>query len=300
MADTPISRNQEGDDYNERLQMMLAAEEAAAQRRAANTPEESTHTYDRAAPGTVRISNMMALFMLIAAVFFDGVQFFLNILGMIPLFGIIFTGLLHAVAFSAWVAFGFWFAALKVNYFGGRKAAMKIYAIFATLVIGLIPILSMVPELTAGVLVMIIATRAEDTSGGKNQLLRIAKRRVRDRSALGIMNDRRLRKASEKDARRGTTGKKNSAAAQTERKNSSRMKRYDNRIKRENMGMIARATLGVPKKPVDGIKRNGQYSEGERRRQLSTPGYYDPQEEYPVDEFSPDDYIERPESERTQ
>lgn len=299
MADTSIRRNQEGDDYNERLQMMRAAEEAAAQQRAANTPEESTHTHDRAATGMVRISNTIALFMLIVALFFDGVQFFLNILGMIPFLGVMFMAPLYAVVFSAWLAFGLWFASLKVNYFGGRKAAMKIYAIFATLVIGFIPILSMVPELTAGVFVMIIATRAEDTSGGKSQLLRIAKRRVRDRSALGLMNDRRLRKAAQDDVRRGRAGE-GSATAKTQKKNDSRMKRYDNRIKRENMGMIARATLGVPKKPVDGIKRNGQYSEGERRRQLATPGYYSPEEEYPVDEFSPDDYKERPESERTQ
>jgi hypothetical protein len=103
-----------------------------------------------------RISNGVALLLISFAVTIDGLEFFLTFL---PLLGQAINLLLSVFAFCA---LGLWFALLGVNYFGGKKAGLKAATLFAVPVIEMVPLVSALPALTAGVVILIMATWSED------------------------------------------------------------------------------------------------------------------------------------------
>lgn len=115
----------------------------------------------------LRISDHEAAAMLACAFFYDAGQFFTEPLIVVPYF----------FSLLAFCMFGVWFAIRGINYFTGKQAAMKLIAIFGTLVIDIIPFINGLPEITAGVFMMIAATRIEDTVGKKRAL----ERRLRSR-----------------------------------------------------------------------------------------------------------------------
>lgn len=105
---------------------------------------------------TSRISILVASSMVFMAVILDVIQFFIS---MLPLIGLIVSS---AIALIALVFFGIWFGLLGVNYFGGRKAHLKIIAALGASASELIPIFNMLPAITTSVLVIIFAVWLED------------------------------------------------------------------------------------------------------------------------------------------
>jgi hypothetical protein len=239
-----------GDQYNETLQNYTAQirTEDEADRRAGK--EAPSMWRGKPQEGVVRINNISAVFLTITALMFDAVQAFLNVLIYVPVLGLVSLGALYLVAFCAWIAFGIWFAILRVNYFTGKQMAMKVVALFAVLILGSIPVLSFIPELTAGVLVMILATRIEDTVGNKKQLTGIADKRVATRDKMRKAQNDRLKAARESG--------KEGADKKAEKKSAKETKQYDRKVRKENFDMVRRVASGTPKRPVDGMGREPQ------------------------------------------
>lgn len=103
-----------------------------------------------------RIGNVTAFLMISMAVIFDAVQFLLNFIpGLGQIAGLFITFLTATI-------FGLWFLLLGVSYFGGKKAGLKMTAAFGSVITELVPIVSALPAITMGVVVIIIATWAED------------------------------------------------------------------------------------------------------------------------------------------
>ncbi|HYD93029.1 MAG TPA: hypothetical protein VEB18_01055 [Candidatus Paceibacterota bacterium] len=141
------------------------------------------------ADSQLRISNIEGGTMIGVAFLFDAFQLVFGLLVFIPIIGlipsIIFPLLMSIISFCT---FGVWFATKRVNYFTGKQAAMKLLAIFAALVIDLVPFLNSLPAITAGVVLMIVATRIEDTVG-KRKLL---EKRLRARKFWSNVANSRL------------------------------------------------------------------------------------------------------------
>ena len=129
----------------------------------------------------LRIGNFSAALWLGLAVIFDGVQFLVSFFHVIPYAG-------NAIAFvvttfislAAWILFSICFALFhRVNYFSGKKAALKLLAVFGSVVIEIIPLLNALPAITSGVLLIIVATRIEDTVGDEKSLTKVKDARER-------------------------------------------------------------------------------------------------------------------------
>lgn len=105
---------------------------------------------------TSRVSILVASSMVFIAVILDIIQFFISL---IPLIGFIVAPCIGLIAL---VFFGIWFGLLGVNYFGGRKAHLKIIAALGASASELIPLFDMLPAITLGVLVIIFAVWLED------------------------------------------------------------------------------------------------------------------------------------------
>jgi hypothetical protein len=93
--------------------------------------------------------------MIFMAVILDIIQFFISF---IPFIGFIIA---PCIGIIAAVFFGLWFAAMGVNYFGGKKAHLKIIAIMGASVSEIIPLFDMLPAITCSVLVIIFAVWLE-------------------------------------------------------------------------------------------------------------------------------------------
>lgn len=215
----------------------------------------STYTNQHEDEGGVRIENFTAGGILMVAVLFDTMQAFLFF---VPI-GILFQLIL-----------GLWFMRLGVNYFTGRRAAIKVFTLFFTLLFGFVPVLNMLPEITLGTVVMLAVSRIEDTVGSHNQLMRIARRRVAGRQRLVERNGNRLA------AKKERYGKNQNGVEKTEqekRRGGRELAAYDRKTKRESIGMGARAVFGIKKRAVNG--QGGQKRKGE---ELSRAGFYDPEE----------------------
>lgn len=239
-----------GERRNERLQEYLDAREQFPSR-----GQNTTYTNQKQDEARVRVNNLTAGGILVAAVIFDTIQ---AIFFIVPL--VVFFQLL----------LGLWFMRLGVNYFTGRRAAVKVCTLFFTLVFGLVPVVNLLPEITLGAVVMIAASRIEDTVGGGNQLMRIAKRRVVGRAKIADKNKMGLARAKKKYA-----GKKNeSKKIEQETKRGERALRgYDRKTSRESFGMGARAVFGIGKRSILETK-----SGATRERQKGRAGFYDPSE----------------------
>ena len=96
-----------------------------------------------------RIDNVTAGLMITVAVIFD-------ILSLIPLLNIL-------VDIIAWLIFGLWFTLRGISFLNPRR-----FATFAvSFIVGLIPILSILPELTLAIIATILMVKSEDRLGIK-------------------------------------------------------------------------------------------------------------------------------------
>ncbi|MCC6290669.1 hypothetical protein IT398_01195 [Candidatus Nomurabacteria bacterium] len=93
---------------------------------------------------------------LASMIFMPALAFVFDIFSLIPLINLI-------VAPITWIIFTIWFFLEGVNPFSGRRAAVAI----GSFVIGLIPVLSMLPETTIGVVSIIFMVKSEDALGIK-------------------------------------------------------------------------------------------------------------------------------------
>lgn len=105
-----------------------------------------------------KISNVQIGLLVGTAVLIDGIQALLTLT---------VIGSVFAVFLSVFAAMSFflWFASLHINYFG-KGAAIKMLASLGTLVAELIPIISGLPAITAGVVTLIVQSRIEDMQKG--------------------------------------------------------------------------------------------------------------------------------------
>lgn len=105
-----------------------------------------------------KISNVQIGLLVGTAVLIDGIQALLTLT---------VIGSVFAVFLSVFAALSFflWFALLGINYFG-KGAAIKMLASLGTLVAELIPIISGLPAITAGVVTLIVQSRIEDMQKG--------------------------------------------------------------------------------------------------------------------------------------
>ena len=111
----------------------------------------------------VRVGNFMGGALIALAFLFDLIQFLVSFLHVVPWVGnaIAFVVALFITCF-AYITFGIWFALLRVNYFTGKQAALKILTLIGTLGLELIPLIDALPAITAGVITMVIVSRIED------------------------------------------------------------------------------------------------------------------------------------------
>ena len=129
----------------------------------------------------VRIKNAEIPFFILKALAFDGAQVIV-----LPLFALPFIGMVLAViipfliTIAAFISFSLLFAIKKVNYFSGKKAAMKVLILFGSLAVELLPFVTGLPAITGGVALMIFASRIEDTVGKKGRLERLVRRKERE------------------------------------------------------------------------------------------------------------------------
>ena len=100
-------------------------------------------------PRPQRINNITAGFMIAVAIVFD-------LISIIPFINIL-------VDIVAWLVFGFWFALLGVGFINPRR-----FAVMATsFIVGAIPVVSTLPELTVAIIVTILMVKSEDKLGIK-------------------------------------------------------------------------------------------------------------------------------------
>jgi hypothetical protein len=103
-----------------------------------------------------RIPLVIAFLMVAMALVFDGLQ---AVLGWIPAISFITI----YIAFLADVLFLTWFGACKVGFFD-RNALLKIGTAISVAIVGFVPLVNMLPELTLGVMVLIAQVWVEDKS----------------------------------------------------------------------------------------------------------------------------------------
>ncbi len=145
-----------------------------------------TLTRSQGAGAQVRISNTHASALIGVALFFDAVQFMAVPMFVLPGIG---GGLAIIIPFiitcSAFIVLGFWFALKRVNFLTGEQKYLKLIAAFGSLVIDIMPIISALPAITMGTVVVIIGTRIEDTVGKKKELDQMIRQRSRNEARVG-------------------------------------------------------------------------------------------------------------------
>lgn len=114
----------------------------------------------------IRVGSWTAGLLISVALLIDLLQFLVSFLHVIPWAGNAIAFVVGTfLSFVAYISLGVWFALLGINYFTGKRAALKILTILATFGIELIPLLNMIPAITAGVITMIMVSRMEDSAG---------------------------------------------------------------------------------------------------------------------------------------
>lgn len=115
-----------------------------------------------------RVGDFTAGLLICFALLCDLIQFVLSFLHVVPIAGnaLAFVLVLF-VTIIAYISLGLWFALLGINYFTGKKAALKVLTMLATIGIELIPLVDALPAITAGTIVMVLVSRLEDTTGLK-------------------------------------------------------------------------------------------------------------------------------------
>lgn len=100
---------------------------------------------------TKKISTINAVFLIGAALLFDGIQFVLTLT-------VIGTVAAWFVSAFAWILFLIWFALLGTNYFD-KGAGTKILTVFASVIAELMPLVNALPGITLGVVALIVQNR---------------------------------------------------------------------------------------------------------------------------------------------
>jgi|GEM_PF-1519150 len=118
----------------------------------------------------LRVSDLEGAAMIGVACMFDATQGFITLIMLTPLLGLVFIPIPMLLTIGAFTTFGIWFGLKGVNYVGGRDAANKLLIVFAALVIDLIPYINALPAITGSVVLILMATRIEDTVGNKKLL----------------------------------------------------------------------------------------------------------------------------------
>ena len=121
-------------------------------------------TKDSPQPVKHRISGMMAMFLVAAALIFDLAGAATNL---IPIAGVLLS---IVVTIFAATTFFLWFALLNVNYFKGRNAAKRAVTMAATTLAEIIPFMNALPAFTLGIAVMIALTRREDARAARKKI----------------------------------------------------------------------------------------------------------------------------------
>lgn len=137
------------------------ADTAAQQPRQAPNQEEAPR---------MRVSVLTALFMMIVALLFDMLQFFVSFLHALPVIGnaaaIVFTWFLGVIAT---ISFALWFTLLGVSYFG-KNSTKKLTVVIGATVAEMVPIINALPAITLGVAAIILIARSEDSKGASGLL----------------------------------------------------------------------------------------------------------------------------------
>lgn len=202
-----------------------------------------------------RIGNLGAIGLISLALLFDGAQAVFGLVSFIPVIGLpigLAIGFVIDVCAYAFLLIFIKVFFTRVKVIGGRNAALKLIALFSSIVIEILPLISIIPAITAWVLTLFIATRIEDTFGGEKEIKRFAK--VREQRAQDVKDarDRRLEAAKKRDEKRGGGGTRNQERAIRE---SDRQERKESRRQaKETAGIAARLVTG------DTSKRN-RYSQ---------------------------------------
>lgn len=124
-----------------------------------------------------RVGNLSAGFIVGLAIIFDLIQILVSFLHVIPFVGnAIAVVVAWFVAVVALLIFGLWFWWLGVNYFTGKRAGLKLLAVFGTFVIELVPLVDALPAITAGVVLVIIASRVEDFVGDEKAIKQLSEK----------------------------------------------------------------------------------------------------------------------------
>jgi hypothetical protein len=103
-----------------------------------------------------RIGLLTAAALILVALIFDGGQF---LVGLIPFLDVV---LLPVVGVTASIVFWIWFMLIDPSLLSGAKAFKSQLALAGMSIATIIPFLDMLPEITAGVVTVILITRAED------------------------------------------------------------------------------------------------------------------------------------------
>lgn len=122
-----------------------------------------------------RIALWMAICMATTALFIDGFNALLNLLAI----GEVLSSVISPVA-----TFGFvvWFWLLDVTFI---KNPGKLAAMGGQALIGLVPVLNTLPELTIGVIITIILTHSEDKGGLLGKVANVAKNPITNPTPKG-------------------------------------------------------------------------------------------------------------------
>lgn len=113
-----------------------------------------------------RIGLLTALALVLVALIFDGGQF---LVGLIPFLDIV---LLPIVGITASIVFWIWFMLIDPSLMSGAKAFKNQLAMAGMSIATVIPFLDMLPEITAGVVAVILISRAEDMGLSVSDLIK--------------------------------------------------------------------------------------------------------------------------------
>lgn len=109
-----------------------------------------------------RITPVVSFFLIAVALMFDGLQFLLLFLNVIPVIGTVISFVFSwFITFLATTVFLLWFALLGVSYFKGKRAAKRAFAMAASVITELVPLFNSLPVITAWVVTTIVLTNKD-------------------------------------------------------------------------------------------------------------------------------------------
>jgi len=144
-----------------------------------------------------RVSTLVAVFMGGLAITFDGLQFFLLFLNVIPVAGtaIAFLGSWFVAALAGIVFYMVWFPLLGVQLTKGKSS--KLINVLLSAVLEATPLLDALPGISYGVISTIILSRLEDAAYNKAHAAETKAAKEAERRRQVLMETRARRQAQE-------------------------------------------------------------------------------------------------------